>query len=205
MLVTSELLDQWPKTTSTPPPDSHPSALATRQLDPKAHLDQMVNPDLEVMPEHLVLMANLAMVAHVDPTVKLDDLAPLATREPLVPWERLLVVRLEPPDQLVNPADPVQADLADPPDLAERTATLVLLALPELPAMAAHPANLVNPEATESLERPDPRDLATTAHQLVWLQDIKIVPSRRLAWLVFTIGLSRFPFSFTQFSFRMYR
>ena len=97
------------------------------------------------------------------------------------------MVRLELPDQLANPADPAQADLADPPDLAERTATLVPLALLELPAMAAHPAKPVNPEPTESLESQDPRALATTAHQLVWPQDIKIVPSTRLAWLVFTL------------------
>lgn len=186
-MVTSELPDQWPKTTSTHLPDSHPSALATRPLDPKAHPDQPASPDLEVRTEHLALTANLAMVAHVDPTVKLDDLAPLATREPLVPLDRSPVVRLDPPDQPANPADPDLPDLADPPDPAERTANLVLLALPELPAMAVHPAKLVNPEPTESLASQDPRDLATTAHQHVWPQDIKIIPSRSLAWLIFTL------------------
>jgi hypothetical protein len=186
-LVTSDLLDQLPKTTSTQHFDSHLSALATPQLDPKAHLEHLARPDLEVMPVHLVLMANLAMVAHVDPTAKLDDLAPLATREPLVRWDRSLRVSLEPPDQLANLADPDLAAPADPPDLAERMANLVPLVNPELLAMAAHPANLVNPEATESLAKQDPRALATTAHQHVWPQDIKIVPSRRLAWLVFTL------------------
>jgi len=185
--VTSDLLDRLPKTTSTQPPDSHLSALATRQLDPKAQLDQMASPDLEVTPEHLVLTANLATVAHVDPTALLDPTAPLATRDPLVNLDRSLRVRLEPPDQLANLADPDLAAPADPPELPERMATLVLMVNPELLAMAAHPANLVNPEATESLERQDPRALATTAHQHVWPQDIKIVPSGRLAWLVFTL------------------
>jgi len=185
--VTSELLDRSPKTTSTHRPDSHPSALATRPLDPKAHPDQPARPDLEVRTEHLALTANLEMVAHVDPTAKLDELAPLATREPLVPSERSPVVRLDPPDQPANLADPDLADLADPPDPVERTATLVLVALPELPAMAAHPAKLVNPEPTESLARQDPRELATTAHQHVWPQDIKIISSRSLVWLVFTL------------------
>jgi hypothetical protein len=104
-----------------------------------------------------------------------------------VPSDRLLVVRLEPPDQPAQPADPDLADLADPPDPAERTETLVPKALPELPAMAAHPANLVNPELTESPARQDPRAVATTAHQHVWPQDIKIIPSRSLAWLIFTL------------------
>lgn len=186
-LVTSDLPDRWPKTTSTHRPDSHPNALATRPLDPKAHPAQPASPDLEVRTEHLALTANLAMVAHVDPTVKLDDPAPLATRDPLVPSDRLLVVRLEPPDQPAHPADPDLADLADPPDPPERTETLVPQANPELPAMAAHPANLVNPEPTESPERLDPRALATTAHQHVWPQDIKNIPSRSLAWLFFTL------------------
>jgi hypothetical protein len=186
-LVTSELLDLLLKTTTTQRSDSHPNALATRQLDPKAHPDQPASPDPEVRMEHLVLMANLATVAHVDPTVKLDDLAPLATREPLVPLDRSLVVRLDPPAQLAHLADPARADLADPPDLAERMATLVPLALPELLAMAAHPAKVVNPEPTESLARKDPRALATTAHQLVSPQDIKIIPSIRQAWLIFTL------------------
>jgi len=199
-LVTSDLLDRWPKTTSTLRPDSHLSALATRQLDPKAHLEHLARPDLEVTTEHLVLTANLATVAHVDPMVKLDDPAPLETREPLVPWERSLKVRLEPLDQLANLADPDLADLADPPDLAERTATLVPLVNPELLAMAAHPANLEPTEATENLASKDRRALATTAHQHVWPQDIKIVPSRELPWLVFTFGLSCFPFSWTHFS-----
>jgi len=185
--VTSELPDRLPKTTSTQRPDSHLSALATRQLDPKAQLDQMASPDLEVTPEHLVLTANLATVAHVDPTAMLDPTAPLATREPLVKWDRSQRVRLEPPDQLANLADPDLADLADPPDLAERTAMLVPKALPELLAMAAHPANLVYPEPTESPATQDRRALATTAHQHVWPQDIKMIPSRRLAWVVFTL------------------
>lgn len=186
-LVTSELPDRWPKTTSTHRPDSHLNALATRPLDPKAHPAQPARPDLEVRTEHLALTANLAMVAHVDPTVKLDDPAPLATREPLVPSDRLLVVRLEPPDQPAHPADPDLADLADPPDQPESPETPEPKALPELPAMAAHPAKPVNPEPTESLASQDPRDLATTAHQHVWPQDIKIIPSRSLAWLVFTL------------------
>jgi len=185
--VTSDLLDRLPKTTSTLRPDSHLSALATRQLDPKAHLEHLARPDLEVTADHLVLTANLATVAHVDPTAKLDDLANLAPREPLVPWERSLKVRLEPLDQLANLADPDLADLADPPDLPERTATLVRLVTKELLAMAAHPANLEPTEKTERLATKDPRALATTAHQHVWPQDIKIVPSGRLAWLVFTL------------------
>jgi len=185
--VTSELLDRLPQTTTIHRPDSHPSALATRPLDPKAHLAQPARPDLEVRTEHLVLTANLATVAHVDPTAKLDDLAPLATREPLVPWDRSPLVRLEPPDHLANLADPDLVDLVDPPDLAERTDNLVPLANLELLAMAAHPVKLVNPEPTESLASQDPRALATTAHQHVWPQDIKIIPSGRLAWLVFTL------------------
>jgi len=150
------------------------------------------------MPEHLALTANLVTAAHADPTEMLDPMAPPATRDQPEHQERSPLVTLEHLDLQDHPDDPDQADPADHPDQPERTATPAALANLEPPETAVHPAKVEPMEAMENLATRDPRDRATTAHQHVSLQDIKIMSSTCCSstkWLhTLSIFISQKPF-----------
>lgn len=176
-LVTLAPQDQWPKTTATHRCDSHPNALANRPLDLRDPPAQVVRQERMVMPEPQALTANPAMVAHADPTDSQDQLVPPATRDPPERTESSTRVRLEHQDQQAHRDQPAELDLWDPPAQPERTDRLAPQASQEPQATAAHPANPVVPERTEPRETRDRRDRATTVHQLVSHQDIKIITS----------------------------
>jgi hypothetical protein len=139
-----------------------------------------------VRPEILEPTASPVTAAHADPTDQLDQTATLAKRDHPEKKDKSCPVTLELQDRQASPARAATADPEDHPDPPERTAKPAPPANLEPPATAVHPANLALPVPTETPATRDRRDRATTAHQLVSHQDIKIVTSPLLVLLFFT-------------------
>lgn len=135
--------------------------------DPRDPTDHLATLELQA------LTANPETKAHADPPAHPAQLAPQETKAPLETPARLLEPSQAPlarPDLLANQAPLVpQAD----PEMLARTATPVPPARPEMLVPLAVLARLAALVAPETPARTAHLAAATTAHRLVWLQDIK--------------------------------
>ena len=138
------------------------------------------HPEVEEMMDHLETMAHLEAMDDLDLTDPLvlpdspdnpDDLEIQDHPENLEPFD------------LAKPHHPVHLDNLDVPDNLDRPVDPVNLAKmvttdhpanPDPLEMADHPDAMANLEALEIQDLLVPQEAATTAHQLVWLPDIKM-------------------------------
>jgi len=155
-----------------------------------------------VLPVHLVQMAVRAIRAATDamdrtvhpdpPDLMVHQVLPAVLAQRVLLENPALCHLDQHPHrvQLANPAVPALSDLLDNQAALAKTATTVLQAnLVNLVRMV-HPAETASPDRPESQELQAPQEAATTAHQLVWPQDINlpasttIPPSIHLGWLL---------------------
>jgi len=174
---------------------SAPAKLLPAQLVPQAHLAQTAARATQAATDAMDRTVHQAQLDHQDHQelqATLARRAQLASQAP------------SPPDpshhraHLVLPASP------DHPEVRERlvppakTATTVHQANLVSLVNAAHPAETASPDRQENPERPAPQAAATTAHQLVWPQDINFLspststPSVHLGWLLLLLPPSIF-------------
>lgn len=147
-----------------------PALLPQAQMDPLDPKDPMEAP---VMMEPLEQMLNNPKLEILDPLDLKAHPDPKETKEPMEPLEKSNPVIKAPQ---VPQASQANQEPPEVPDPRERMARLAITESQENQAHQDQPANQANPEVLEvreMQENQEPLEAATTAHQLVWPQDIK--------------------------------
>jgi len=164
-------------------PNPQSNARAKPHQEMLAHPDPRELMDHPEMEAHQVLMANPEIRDHADHPAHPDHLADPETKEEqemLAKSTQANPAQLAPQEATANPA--LQALLAKPVKLA-KTVVLVPQALPEMLELEADPARLVLPVVLAMQAKVAHPAVASTAHQLVWLQATKQL-RKRLATII---------------------
>lgn len=161
--------------------DQLPNWFPNPQSNARAKLlqEMLAHPDQRELMDHLVMQAPLALMAN--PEIK-DHVAHPDLPDPLVDLETREEQETQAKSVLANPAQLVlleatanpalEAPLANPARQA-KMALQVPQALPEMLELEAAPERLVLLAHLEMQAKEVHPEAASTAHQLVWLQDTK--------------------------------